>query len=282
MELLRYLVAAALGLLLACDGSAPPYAKDVNADDVRSAFIREAESRGVRIVRSLPDGRIVVEHAGTELTVSLENVQRNASRDGSLTSVRSLVDSILNVHSAFPPWRTAQSRIFVSAEPSIADSGDVIRKTATDTVDRVLVYIAEDESRISWITSDRLHAWSVTADQAWRIAEQNTAAMLREIPVQVEPIDGLKLGMFDSDSVMKASLVFSSNFKDIVKPKVGWPVYVVIPCRDFVYFFSSKELIPRVGTTVVREYKSSGYPITPDVLLVSDRGVEPIGTFPLE
>jgi hypothetical protein len=70
----------------------------------------------------------------------------------------------------------------------------------------------------------------------------------------------------------------------VVQPKIGWPVYVVIPSRDFVYLFSVQdgELIPRIGSVVVEEYKESGYPLTTDVLEISDTGIEPIGTFPVD
>ena len=121
----------------------------------------------------------------------------------------------------------------------------------------------------------------MTVNEAWQAAYANMATLLRNTPVQVEIIDDMKLGMFDSESVFKASLIFSPNLKEVLAPKLGWPVYAVIPCRDFVYFFHSKDLIPRVGKTVVEEYKSSGYPITPDVFVISDSGIEAMGTFPV-
>jgi hypothetical protein len=58
-------------------------------------------------------------------------------------------------------------------------------------------------------------------------------------------------------------------------------VLVVIPCRDFIYVMPDQsELISRIGEVVVREFTTSGYPITTEVLRVSDEGIEAIGHFP--
>jgi hypothetical protein len=56
---------------------------------------------------------------------------------------------------------------------------------------------------------------------------------------------------------------------------------VVVPCRDFIYVLREKsELVQRIGRVVVREYQSSGYPITTEVLRVSSDGIEAVGAFP--
>lgn len=57
----------------------------------------------------------------------------------------------------------------------------------------------------------------------------------------------------------------------------GFPFYAVLPVRDFCYIFSQKDFAffsTRLGSTVVKEYKESGYPITPEILKFSDKGVE--------
>jgi len=60
-----------------------------------------------------------------------------------------------------------------------------------------------------------------------------------------------------------------------------WPVLVVIPCRDFIYVLEQdQELINRIGRVVVEEFQNSGYPITTEVLRISDDGIEVIGRFP--
>lgn len=254
----------------------------VTDSNLYAEFARECASQGVAIRRTLPDGRVVVEYAGAEVTVSLENLERNANRDKNPAAVKNLVAAIVSSQSDLPPWRTAERGIRISAERADADFGDSLHRPVTDTVEAVLVYVDARESRITWLTPSLLEKWGVKPSQAWSVAGNNMSTLLLATAIKVEPIDGMKLGMFDSDSAFKASFILSPNFKAAVAPNVGWPVFVVVPCRDFAYFFSAKELIPRVGSTVVSEYKASGYPLTPDVLEVSDEGIEAIATFPVD
>jgi hypothetical protein len=254
----------------------------VDSGAVRQAFLREATGQGLRVVRLLPDGRIVLVRDGTELTISLENLTRNVARDGNMTSIRRFVATIKSSTEKLPAWSIARTNVKFSAEPADHDFGTTLHRPVSDTVHRVLVYSGPDETRIRWIDSAQVAEWGVTPEEAWQVADRNMSELLVQTPISVEPIDAMKLGMFSSASVFKAAMVLSPNAKQVLGARVGWPLYVVMPCRDFVYFFPAKELIPRVGRTVVSEYKSSGYPITHDVLLLSDSGIKAVGTFPLE
>jgi hypothetical protein len=250
-------------------------------DEIRAAFLREAKDQGVRVTRVLPDGRVFVEREGTELSVSLENLVRDVRRDGDVAAIGRFVTTVKGSGLGLPNWQNSKSRLRVSVEPADHEFGGTLREMVTDDIVRVLVYVTPDESRITWIDEVQLQTWGVPATEAWAAAWMNMSALLASTPIQIEAIDDMQLGMFDSESVFKASLLLSPNLKEILAPKIGWPIYAVIPCRDFAYFFPSKDLIPRVGKTVVEEYKSSGYPITPDVLLISDSGIKSIGTFPV-
>jgi hypothetical protein len=74
----------------------------------------------------------------------------------------------------------------------------------------------------------------------------------------------------------------SPAFRDLVSPTHGWPVYVVVPCRDFAYVIrnDNRDFLGRLGSVVIKEYRNSGHPITKDVLEVSNDGITAIGTYP--
>jgi hypothetical protein len=69
--------------------------------------------------------------------------------------------------------------------------------------------------------------------------------------------------------------------KQKVQRAIGWPIYAVVPCRDFAYIFATQDegLIPRLGNVVVNECERSGYPITTEVLRISDTGTTAVGSF---
>jgi len=111
---------------------------------------------------------------------------------------------------------------------------------------------------------------------------QNLARLLAGLRLKVELIDGMRLAMVPLDSVFKASVIFSPNFKAFITQELDWPVLAVIPCRDFIYAISERDraLLQRMGGVVQREFRESGYPVTTEVLRISDAGIEAIGAFP--
>jgi hypothetical protein len=101
--------------------------------------------------------------------------------------------------------------------------------------------------------------------------------------LEVEVIDGNKLGMISTkETAFKASLILSPAFRDLVSPTHSWPVYVVVPCRDFAYVIrnDNRDFLGRLGSVVLKEYRNSGHPITKDALEVSENGITAIGTYP--
>jgi hypothetical protein len=123
----------------------------------------------------------------------------------------------------------------------------------------------------------------VTSRDVVQQAESNMAEIVANTQLEVDEIDGHKLGMLSTEETpFKASLILSPAFRDLVAPTLDWPVYVVVPCRDFAYVLrkSDREFLGRLGGVVVKEYRNSGYPITRDVLEVSDEGIKAIGTYP--
>jgi hypothetical protein len=82
----------------------------------------------------------------------------------------------------------------------------------------------------------------------------------------------------------KAALLFCPNLKKAVEPVLGWPVFAVMPCRDFVYVLNQQDepLLGRMGHVVMGEYQKSGYPISTEVFEIIDQGIRAIGDFQAE
>jgi len=127
-----------------------------------------------------------------------------------------------------------------------------------------------------------LQKWNVSREDALAAADANMAELIAGKRPEVQEIDGMKLAMVPVSSVFKASVIFAPNFKDFVSDVVGWPVLVVIPCRDFIFVIPEKDkaLLNRMGRVVQDEFRNSGYPVTTEVLRISDNEIEAIGKFP--
>jgi len=220
------------------------------------------------------------------ITVSLENVRRDYDRDRNSRAVVEFVDQATrDFFTEAPTWNDVRGFVRFCLEPSAYEIGfeGVIRDTVTDGLCRVYVFTPPDGSRITWIDESMLPHWQVTRADLVRQADENMAAIVAATKLECEQIDGVKLGMLSTtETPFKASLVLSPAFRQLVSASHGWPVYVVTPCRDFVYVISTanRDFLGRVGRVVVNEYRKSGHPITKDVLEVGDHGIRAIGTFP--
>ncbi len=247
----------------------------------KALFEAELNKRKVKYSGPDSEGLYKVDVNGLEVTVSLENISRNYERDKDPEIVLNFINQTLNEFEA-PPWEKAKSLVFFSAEPSDHNFGDTIHYKVSEDVSKVLVLTDLNEGKITWISSIMIKDWEVSKEEVERHAITNMAALLKGKQPEVNEIDGQKLGMIPIHSVFKASTIFAPNFKEFISEEVGWPVYAVIPCRDFIYVLPEKDktLLNRMGGVVQKEYRTSGYPITTEVFKISDNGIEAIGKYP--
>jgi uncharacterized protein YtpQ (UPF0354 family) len=249
-----------------------------------SIFESELHKRGIVASRTR-DGLYELQIDERKVSVSLENVRRDYARNRDSRAVVEFVEQATrDLFAEIPGWEDVRPFVRFCLEPSDYEGGfgGTLRDTVTDELCRVYAFTPPDGSQITWIDEFMLRDWHVTRDDVVRQADQNMRAIVAATKLEYEEIDGVKLGMLSTkETAFKASLILSPAFRQLVSPTHGWPVYVVTPCRDFVYVISTanRGFLARVGRVVVNEYRKSGHPITKDVLEVGDDGVKAIGTF---
>ena len=251
------------------------------SERVRELFLRELAGRGVSVKAVLEDGRYSLALGTFAAKVNLENLARDFEVDHDEGRVRRFVDTILSSASPIPGWPEARAGLRFAAEAADGDFGDAIHEPVSESLCRSLVHVSPDEMRITWVTPAILAVWGIDRQEAETIAGHNMAELLRQTTIEVETIEQHRLGMFATRSPFKASLIFSPNLEEVVGSVLGWPLIAVIPCRDFAYVFGEEDsdLIPRVGSVVLREYQERGYPISTEVYRISAEGIEAIGKF---
>ena len=271
----RIAAAFAVALLVGCSEKG-------RMDSANQIFESELRKRHVSFSGPDAQGLYKLESESGRLTVSLENIARNYKRDGEPEAIIRFIDQTLSTF-VLPKWEQAKTLLYFSAEPSDHQFGSTIRWPVSESVSKVLALTDLQEGKITWITPKMLTEWGVSQETAVKVAEANMDRLLQDKePELAGEIDGKLLGMIPVDSVFKASTIFAPSFKGFISRKLAWPVLVVIPCRDFIYVLPEKDkaLLDKMGAVVLREYRQSGYPITTEVLRVSDDGIEAIGKFP--
>ncbi|MFN7878352.1 MAG: hypothetical protein ACK5PB_23750 [Pirellula sp.] len=258
-----------------------PTSSNPTADDL---FQIELANRNLSFTLTV-DGLYEIQIGDVTATVNLENIRRNYERDNDADAVTRFAKQLdVEMFDEIPDWESVKSYVRFSIEPSDYETGfkDTLHEIVTDELIKVFVFTSPDGSRISWITHAMLADWKVKHESVVSQANTNMDLMVAGTTLEIEEIDGVKLGMLSmSDTPFKASLILAQAFHELVRPTHGWPVYVVAPTRDFVYVISceNRDFLGRLGATVVREYNDSGYPVTVDVLEVGSSGVRAIGSF---
>jgi hypothetical protein len=248
-------------------------------------FRGELDRRGIEYSLT-SDGDYAILIDGTNLTISLENIRRDYERDGDFEAIIRFVDRVTGDHfSRTPSWDEVRADLRYSLEPMDYGTAldEVLFDRVTDGLCKVYAYTPADGSYITWINHFTVEGWGASREEIVQQAEVNMRGIVANAKLECTKVDGVKLGMLSTEATpFKASLILSTAFRDLVSPELGWPVYVVVPCRDFAYVISVKDgaFLGRLGGVVFEQFRESGYPITKDVLEVSDAGIVAIGTFP--
>lgn len=248
--------------------------------EVATLFLDELARRNIE-VKLDDEGNYTLDARGLSINVSLENVSRDFERDRDPDCIVTFVDSITNPL-VLPDWQEAKGRIRWQPEPNDHKFGDTLRDPLSDKVSLVLVYVDPSDTQIRRLTAANAEKWSKTRADLMAAAQENMDRILRQTKIETAPIEEHQFGMFSNELVaLKAALLICPNLKEVVEPVLGWPLFAVMPCRDFVYLLNQKDqpLLGRMGQVVMREYQKSGYPISTEVFEITDQCIRAIGDY---
>lgn len=250
-------------------------------DELLEKFKVELTRQNLKIDSVDNEGLYLIDLGSMEIKVSLENLRRNYARDKDTALITDFVTSIKATADNLPDWNTAKDSIYYSFFPSDFDFDKVVNEPVTKDFHKVYIYSTHVNN--TWLTKDDISKWKIADEEFKKQVAQNVNKLLESTKIELDTIEGKKLGYFSlEDETLKGSLLLSSNLKSKVKKDFGWPIYAVIPVRDFSYIFSEKDskfFIDRLGSTVVKEFKESSYPISTEILKITDNGIEAIGKF---
>jgi len=245
-------------------------------------FVKDVERRGLPAPVAKDEDHFEIFANELTVTVSLENLARDFETDRDVTRIAHFVDAIVEVlNQPVLTWEQARGGIRFAAEPADMEFGDSFHDPVTESLHRVLVHASGDESRITWLTPAHVEMWGQSREALERVAAENMDALLAQLELHIEEVDGHRLGMFQSDSAFKASLIFCPGLRRAVKTKLGWPVVAVLPNRDFLYLLpdGDSDLLGRVGSVVMDQYLDRAYPISLETFRISNAGIEALGKF---
>jgi hypothetical protein len=248
--------------------------------EVATLFLDELARRNIPVKHG-EEGGYEIEIDGTKATIQLENLSRDFARDRDANRIKNFVDTI-TASIKIPDWEAARPRIRWSLEPTDMPLDDAIHDKVSDQVALVLVHVSADETQVMWLTDAMTLKWGQTKESLFAAAVENMQRLLAEASVEVTPVDEHKLGILKTKyTAFKAALVFCPGLKALAEPFVGWPLFVVMPCRDFVYLIpeNARDILGGVGQVVVQEFNDSAYPLSTEVFELTDSGLRAFAEF---
>jgi hypothetical protein len=252
-------------------------------DIVFERFRTRLEDLGLTIDQVDEEGLIYIEHGENTLKISLDNVRRSYEHEGTFDHLDNLVDSIHShlMEVSVPEWENAHTKVYCSLYPGDYDFDDFLHERITDDFHKTYIYY--DSGQYIWINQDQLKEWQIDEQTFKQQVAFNMNTLLDKSSIETtDTEDGLRLAFFETSiEGVKSALLFSQNLKEKIEPVLGWPIYCVLPVRDFCYMFSEKDdnLLSRLGEIVLDEYCNSAYPVTTEALLISDEGIKTVGKY---
>jgi uncharacterized protein YtpQ (UPF0354 family) len=253
-------------------------------DIVFDRFKQLIEEKNLLIDEIDDDGLIHIKKDDWKVKISLDNVRRQYNQDNDISCVDDFVEVMISGLGPLPEWKMAKERIYFSLFPNDFEFDGVINYPITNKVNTIFIYSFNLKN--SWISEEQVSEWGITQKELVEAANINMNKLLANTQIKNENIEGKSLLFFETDKAsLKSALLISKELKAKVEKLIGWPVFAVFPVRDFCYLFSEEDFdffAARLGSTVVQEYKESGYPLSTEVIKISDEGIRAIGEYPLE
>jgi hypothetical protein len=253
-------------------------------DKVFERFQDRLGDMGLTIVRTDDDGQIHIEHGDNILKISLDNVRKSYEQEGTFDHLDNLIESIHSylMEIPIPVWDECKHQIYFSLFPSSYDFSDFINESVTDNFNKY--YVFHVGQQYTWINRSQLEEWDIDEKTFKDQVNKNMNLLLDNSSIETMLLENsTTLAYFETELVgLKSALLFSTNLKQKIISVIGWPIYCVLPVRDFCYMFSASDkviLISELGKTVIKEYNESGYEITKEIIKISDDGIQAIGKY---
>lgn len=252
---------------------------------VEELFEREMKSRKIPYHYDNNEDLYKIDYNGKLYKVSIDNVKKDYEQSQDPETVSYFVEQILKVfeNQKKPLWGEIKQDIY----PYVVVNDETYENFIFEYISQDLAkthIIAGREGSIEWISRDMLKEWNISEDVLKDTAKTNMLKLLDSAKLEIIGKDKKKAGFVSlKKDFLNASTILSPSFRSLVENDLGWPVLAVIPCRDFIIVFNEKDefTLNRFEQKVVTDYKNSPYPLTTEILKISDEGITVIGKYPV-
>ena len=252
-------------------------------------FERRLRSRGAWFAFDEDTATYRVENIdGLEARVSLSNIAREIASDGDIYHAVRFADNMLLGITIPDDWSKVKHKIFWAIETNDLVEQSDLATHLSDQTHQVPVLFDLDSRSIMQLPAGLLLDMNVSEEAVAKAADENLSAELRNAELAVTEQDGVKMGFIHSQLPFKAALILAPNLREKAESVLGWPLWAVIPNRDWACLFNARdfdgvsevfEVMPGLGGWVLDKYDFDAYPLSTEIFEISDEGVRAVAEF---
>lgn len=178
-----------------------------------------------------------------------------------------------------PGWDDCKEQVYLHLAPNNELLSTFLHHPVSESF--AVNYVYADEISFQWVDKNYVEYWGIDEDTFKQQANDNMNRLFRDSTIKTHSTEDGKLLVYYESPIpdLTAALAFCTSLKEDMEVIIGWPVYAVLPARDFIYFFNENDkddLIPRLGPGVIKEYTESRYPVTTEIIKIGDDGIQAV------
>ncbi|HOX06575.1 MAG TPA: hypothetical protein PK280_09250 [Planctomycetota bacterium] len=181
-------------------------------------------------------------------------------------------------HTHLFSWRDTKDWLFCVPEETGSGHPNFIGDPGPGGYFLAVYEMDREGKRVEAVRQYDLERWGVSEEAVKTLAREHTEKLLDGKTPEIRMINGVKTAVIPVPPPLRASAVFTRQFKSFISKKLDWPVAVCAPNLSVVCVVSLKDLdtFDKVAWTIMNEStraESGGF-VTRRVLIFSDDGVK--------
>jgi hypothetical protein len=253
-------------------------------------FERRLRSRGAWFAFDVDTDTYRIANAdGLESAISLSNAVREFAGDGDIYRAIRFADNMLLAVGYPKDWSTVRHQVLWDIQSSMLEGQSDLTYHLSDQTHQVPVIFDPETKHILFLDSHMLIEMNVREEMVEQAAYENLCAEAWNAVFIVREYAGVKYAIVTTHLPSKASLILAPNLREIVEPNLGWPLFAVIPRRDFMFLYDARcfdrgaedifKKVPGLGNIVLEEFELGAYPLSTEIFKITDQGVRAVAEY---
>lgn len=218
------------------------------------------------------NGRLVIDEEHARTVVNIEKLEGVFAGDSNRQRVARFVEITL-ASSLVLAGPIRAERLYWNLERNDCEIPAAFRVALSDRIDRVLVYLSEDERVASWVTPAVLESVELTEAEAGALAFENLDKALATAKLDSDLVGNASLDFFSTGFALDSSLLLAPSLSRIYGKG---PVRAAAPSRHIHYLWPpalEPEVMDELTRAILWRYQGERQPLSTDIYEISDEGI---------